>query len=775
MERQKVNLFYGSLFHDIGKAIMRSTGERRKHTLVGADYLKEFLTDLSGQDQQDIIRCLKYHHAKSLTSRPTKDDLYYITYIADNIASGTDRRLTDEELESYSDKWDSKTPLYDIFNRFGKKKTENYVNPGKLRFDKLNDIDALLPTDIRKDFNHSNYIDGVLHFGHGLQAMSFTEEYMQSAVNLLEASMDFMPSSTNMEEVADVSLFDHMKLTAAFAMALQQYLEEKKITDYRSELYIHEKAFYAKQAFLMVGFKLTGLENFIYTLTSKGAHKQLRSRSFYAKMISEWFIDCLLKDLELTRANVVYNAGGQGYLLIGNTAQNRETLKKVQAEFNQFLLEHYGITMTILMGAAPFTAGQVMKQNSFKNYNVVFSDIDEMIITQERHQYSVTQINQLNQAGKKRGRECVVCHSVDNVDETEHKCQLCMKLESFSHDIQNEEYFKVDGNSEGLPIGPGAYLSVTTEESIKEGNEAGWIYAKNKMVTGLRQQTYLRFSDYSDLRNNEFSTYAKREWTKEEGDTKTTGIKRMAALRIDVDDLYAGFLGGFAHQGDGKYTTISRYATVSRKISSFFNVYLNELLASYDERVTVINSGGDDVFIIGAWDSILDTLITMDNYFKKWTAEKMSFSAGVYLYHDKMPINIVARRTKELLEAAKLAGKNRVALFTEDNVFTLEEYKNDIDGQMLSTIRRFFDSQASHGKNFIYNLLTLIRERSEEDRISFARLTYFLSRLEEQTSKEEKPNFTKFKRSMIDWFNTKVEIRKAEQSLMLYVYETRED
>ena len=51
--------------------------------------------------------------------------------------------------------------------------------------------------------------------------------------------------------------------------------------------------------------------------------------------------------------------------------------------------------MTILMGAAPFTAGQVMKQNSFKNYNVVFSDIDEMIITQERHQYSVTQINQL--------------------------------------------------------------------------------------------------------------------------------------------------------------------------------------------------------------------------------------------------------------------------------------------------------------------------------------------------------------------------------------------
>lgn len=64
-----------------------------------------------------------------------------------------------------------------------------------------------------------NYIDELLHFGHGLQAMSFTEEYNASILKSFEASMDFTYSSTNMEEVADVSLFDHMKLTAAFAVA----------------------------------------------------------------------------------------------------------------------------------------------------------------------------------------------------------------------------------------------------------------------------------------------------------------------------------------------------------------------------------------------------------------------------------------------------------------------------------------------------------------------------------------------------------------------------
>ena len=37
-----VNQFYGSLLHDIGKAVQRAENVRKKHQIVGADLLEKF-------------------------------------------------------------------------------------------------------------------------------------------------------------------------------------------------------------------------------------------------------------------------------------------------------------------------------------------------------------------------------------------------------------------------------------------------------------------------------------------------------------------------------------------------------------------------------------------------------------------------------------------------------------------------------------------------------------------------------------------------------------
>lgn len=84
-----------------------------------------------------------------------------------------------------------------------------------------------------------------------------------------------------------------------------------------------------------------------------------------------------------------------------------------------------------------------------------------------------------------------------------------------------------------------------------------------------------------------------------------------------------------------------------------------------------------------------------------------------------------------------------------------------------------FENEQDHGKAFAYKLLDLIRNRSEKDRISFARIAYYLARLEETS--QNKDGFGKFKRLMIDWFNDNDEIKRAEMALMLYIYEIRED
>lgn len=756
MEERMVNQFYGSLLHDIGKAVQRAENVRKKHQIVGADLLEKF------DANREITRSLRYHHSDYMISSLPKDSLSYITYIADNIASGTDRRSENDEKGW---KWNSKTPLQDIFNRFGNEPSKRYIAPSELR---PNVVDKILPSKVMHDYTPGEYSRGVSYFEEGLSAIEFTEEYAPSVLNLVEATMSFMPSSTNMLEVADISLYDHMKLTAAYACSILQYAGEKGIDDYEKTFKNGANSFYKKQAFMLIGFRLEGVQDFIYTITSKGAHKQLRSRAFYVEMMSQWFVDSFLKKSGLTRANVLYSDTEHGYIIVGNTNDNRNFIAETQKDFNDFLLENFGVKLYMAIGTAGFSASKVMMENSSDEYTNIFREIDFILDKNSKNRYQASEILKLNKAGKKDGRECAVCHSTGNMVDGQNKCELCEKLENFSTNIQKQEFFVINDDSNGLPVSKNAYLSTVTEDEVKKGEVQGRIYAKNRLDTGHMQETHIWVGDYS--MTNDYNSYAKRKWTKDENGN-SIGIKRLGALMIDVDDLYAGFLSGFKIQGEGKYTTMSRYATLSRRLQSFFKLYLNNF--AEDKELSIIYSEGDDVFAIGAWDDILDFVQDVYDYFKKWTDGKMTFSAGVALVESKTPINVIARETKALLDKAKLSGKDRITLFSEDNVFAFNEYIQDIVFDKLSVIREFFENEQDHGKAFAYKLLDLIRNRSEKDRISFARIAYYLARLEEAS--QNKDGFGKFKQLMIDWFNDNDEIKRAKMALMLYIYEIRED
>ena len=756
MEERMVNQFYGSLLHDVGKAVQRAENVRKKHQIVGADLLEKF------DANREITRSLRYHHSDYMSSSLPKDSLSYITYIADNIASGTDRRSENDEKGW---KWNSKTPLQDIFNRFGNEPSKRYIAPSELR---PNVVDKILPSKVMHDYTPGEYSRGVSYFEEGLSAIEFTEEYAPSVLNLVEATMSFMPSSTNMLEVADISLYDHMKLTAAYACSILQYAGEKGIDDYEKTFKNGANSFYKKQAFMLIGFRLEGVQDFIYTITSKGAHKQLRSRAFYVEMMSQWFVDSFLKKSGLTRANVLYSDTEHGYIIVGNTNDNRNFIAETQKDFNDFLLENFGVKLYMAIGTAGFSASKVMMENSSDEYTNIFREIDFILDKNSKNRYQASEILKLNKAGKKDGRECAVCHSTGNMVDGQNKCELCEKLENFSTNIQKQEFFVINDDSNGLPVSKNAYLSTVTEDEVKKGEVQGRIYAKNRLDTGHMQETHIWVGDYS--MTNDYNSYAKRKWTKDENGN-SIGIKRLGALMIDVDDLYAGFLSGFKIQGEGKYTTMSRYATLSRRLQSFFKLYLNNF--AEDKELSIIYSEGDDVFAIGAWDDILDFVQDVYDYFKKWTDGKMTFSAGVALVESKTPINVIARETKALLDKAKLSGKDRITLFSEDNVFAFNEYIQDIVFDKLSVIREFFENEQDHGKAFAYKLLDLIRNRSEKDRISFARIAYYLARLEEAS--QNKDGFGKFKQLMIDWFNDNDEIKRAKMALMLYIYEIRED
>ena len=219
MVDEKVRLIMGSLLHDTGKVIYRQGDDRRNHSISGYDYLKEEtnLTD------SEILDCVRYHHA-SLLKRAVglkENSLAYIVYLADNIAAFSDRRKKDESEDRG---FERSLPLQSVFNILNGNHQEKYYHPGNM--DPKNGIND--PGDEKIPFSESFYTTVKVQITENLKGMDWNSEYLNSLLTVLEANLSYVPSSTSKEELADISLFDHVKLTAPIASSIYDYLNENQ-------------------------------------------------------------------------------------------------------------------------------------------------------------------------------------------------------------------------------------------------------------------------------------------------------------------------------------------------------------------------------------------------------------------------------------------------------------------------------------------------------------------------------------------------------------------
>lgn len=446
-------------------------------------------------------------------------------------------------------------------------------------------------------------------------------------------------SSTSKGELSDISLFDHVKLTAAIASCMYDYLNENHLK-YKEEL-LDKKDFYDKKAFLLCSMDISGIQKFIYTITSKNALRTLRARSFYLEIMMEHIIDLLLDKLELSRANLLYSGGGHCYLLLANTKKTVDRINEFQKELKEWLLEQFQIELYVAFGYVACTG------NAFRNipegsYGQLFREMSKMLSEQKQHRYCAQDIIKLNHKKlRDYSRECRVCKRIGRVDD-EGVCPLCRKIESLSKNVLYSEFFSVVlGNSEekeGMPLPGGCYLVADTKESLSRRMEKDdhfvRAYSKNKMYTGKHIATKLWVGDYTT--GDTFEEFAK----------KSKGINRIGVLRADVDNLGQAIVSGFQSKRNGdRYVTLSRTAALSRQLSIFFKYYIRFLLKNgeyslegnegiKERQATIVYSGGDDVFIVGAWNDVIELSVDLQKMFRKYTQGTLSISAGIGIYED---------------------------------------------------------------------------------------------------------------------------------------------
>lgn len=782
MTDRKIKLVIGGLLHDIGKVIYRQGDDRRSHSVGGYDYLR---TEV-GIDDRDVLDCVRFHHAAALKTASIEDDsLAYVVYLADNIAAFADRRKKENSEDTG---FELSVPMQSVFNILNGNNEEMYYQPG----DMSPNGEINYPSLEKKNFSEEYYTKIKQRLSDNLKSINWNEEYLNSLLSVLEGNLSYMPSSTAKSELTDISLFDHVKLTAAMASCIYDYLEENKL-NYKEQLWVKEKDFYKKNVFLLCSMDVSGIQNFIYTITSKNALRTLRARSFYLEIMMEHMVDLLLDKLELTRTNLIYTGGGHCYLLLPNTKAVVEKISDYQCELKQWFLSHFQTELFVAFGYAECSAN-TLRNEPEGSYSELFHAVSRMLSEEKQHRYSAEDIMMLNHRRiDNYTRECKVCKTIGQVDE-EGVCAFCRKIERLSKNVLYSEFFSVvlENEREGLPL-PGGYLLLSDNEmSLKQRMETDpyfvRVYAKNKMYTGKYVATRLWVGDYTT--GNTFEEFAE----------DAEGISRIGVLRADVDNLGHAFVAGFDNEKNGnRYVTLSRTAVLSRQLSMFFKYFIRSILENGEYRIddtstrkerkaTIIYSGGDDVFIAGAWNDIIELSIDLRKKFKQYTQGTLSISAGIGIYENSYPISAIASETGDMESKSKsLPGKNAVTLFEDggthkiqeeddktvsDGTYSWDELEKEVIGEKYKTLQNFFENTADRGMAFLYRMLELIR--NQKDKINFARFVYLLSRLEPQEEGEEKERYRQFSKRMYVWIQSEKDCRQLKTAMNLYAYMHRE-
>ena len=760
MKKEKIDLIYCALFHNLGRIVSRSLGQSDDIDL-GKAWLKKQLPQLDLYED----------------SRAGK-----IVSLADRIASGLsdDRKVMSDKLFY---------PQADIFNAFKEDKGSRYQ-----KFEVLTDDSELnIASHEADDISQDCYEELLNILTEKLQQLRLEEKSLPFFFNLWRILFSKVPLLPGDKELGDLSLAEHSRLTVAFATAIFDYLKSQD----QYTLLDDESKFYRESAFLLASFDLSGIQDFIYNIASKGAAKQLKARSLYLEFMSENIVDSLLEKLALSRANVLYVGGGHAYFVLPNTEVTVAVLEQFEMEFNSFLLKHFQTGLYVAFGWAPFAAEQIMKYrygsvaSYLQHYREIYQETSRMISEKKISRYDATTLRELNKGGKQSERECEICHAVGEIEmlridgkDVQNLCPICRELRGFAakihtfDDTEKEDYyyFQIVEGEEGLPIGPGAVLLAVDEENI---STSGRLYVKNKFSTN-KAGIHVFIGDRQAANIEDYAGLSQKDIEGTEGVAK--GIKRLAVLRLDVDNLGAAFMAGFSKQEGGSYNTLARSAVFSQQMSLFFKFHINHFAEG--KNLTIIYAGGDDVFAIGSWQDVIDFAVDIRQKFIAFTNGKLTLSAGVGLYPDKTPIHLMALDAGQLEEAAKDNGKDSISLFNERYTFKFDDFINEIYKGKLKDIRRYFSGQKERGINFLYRLVELLQLNdkemykshgsSDDRRMNVARLAYLLARMEDEASKEEKEHFREFKNAFWNWYKSSSKTqREAELALIYYLYEIR--
>jgi CRISPR-associated protein Csm1 len=526
------------------------------------------------------------------------------------------------------------------------------------------------------------------------------DTYTKTLLSLLKKYTWCIPADTS--TMFDNSLHEHLKITAALALSIYDFAEENEhaFKTNNRNLWKIEQGYYPLRLWCV---DLSGIQNFIYDISSKYAAKSLKGRSFYLQLLLDGVADFLISETNVKDANLIYSSGGKFFLLLPNTTATNQAMQGAEKQLKDELFQKFALKLFICFGSVAWTYDKEISSNKpnvliedetgFKTLGDLWKKVTQNASSQKQQKYREKLVRtdeltfqtlfggNLDTGGNTdicavTGEEGKNLKKLDDGNyvtaEVKLQIELGRDLKDFRFLVKSErgknilpslDRIAIQTKDASLPETNSVIVSVPTSEGI------------NFMLsdTQLSAQTF-RFYGGSDValldeipKTFEEISGIVREDRDDESSKIQKGLKqgnynKIGVLRMDVDGLGKLFTQGF----QPKFASFSAYATLSASLDWFFSGYLNTIRRKeeYQEWVNIIYSGGDDIFAVGRWDKTIAFADEVQQEFIRFTGRpELTISGGLAIVSPKFPIGKAAAMAGDAEDAAK-------------------NYKRHIDGQL---------------------------------------------------------------------------------------------
>ena len=505
-----------------------------------------------------------------------------------------------------------------------------------------------------------------------------------------QETLSLVPSDTQSEP--DVSLYDHLRLTAAIAHALWLFHgESPRAQDLRQD----------GEKFLLAVGDMGGIQGHIYRIAGAeagvgGIAKRLRARSLEVSLAAEAMALGLLRHLGLTPLNRILGAGGKFYLLLPNTPEAVASLEEARKDWGRWALKRGG-------SLVPHLAWVSFRGQDFRDFAALLKRLHGALAREKLRPFAF-----LAATGEVLGaplRPCAACGlEPARRDEPGSLCPDCEREAALGARLPRSDrvgFFLEEAprpylDFPGVKVGLGGPLEGAFHLFRARLDFAPWPHpSEAKPLLG-----HLPRVEHA-LKAKGWSLEAYRAWAEEEGLLEdeephpekvltfaelaalSEGAPYLGALMLDADRMGEAFATGFRREGRD-LATPSRLAALSRTLEVFFTTEVLTLLEEplrYRQRLGwdgleaqrkearypllySVYSGGDDLFLLGPWDVLLDFALDLEKLYRLFTRHpRLTLSGGFLLAHPSLPVPELARLLAEAEGRAKAEGRGKLFLF----------------------------------------------------------------------------------------------------------------